>query len=105
MQRLYEIEFTHKSPHYLGNEAIFTKTFREAAILQQQVPEPELGLLGMVHGSQLPALVSKAGTLGKQVTPPSEVMADTFSPDSYWWLFRQLHDRVKGDPIKSYPNH
>jgi secernin len=58
-----------------------------------------------VHGSQLPALVSKAGTLGKQVTPPSEVMADTFSPDSYWWLFRQLHDRVKGDPIKSYPTH
>jgi secernin len=31
----------------IGNEAIFTKTFREAAILQQQVSEPELGLLGM----------------------------------------------------------
>jgi len=26
---------------------------------------------------------------------------DTFSPHSYWWLFRELLDRVKGDPISS----
>src|SRR5690606_33455139 len=28
---------------------------------------------------------------------------DTFSPDSYWWLFRRLNDVVKGDVIRSIP--
>lgn len=58
-----------------------------------------------VHGSQLPEIVSKAGTFGKKVAPPPEVEEDEFTPDSYWWLFRRLLDKVKGDPFGSLPNH
>jgi hypothetical protein len=28
---------------------------------------------------------------------------DAFSASSYWWLFRELMDRVKGHPIASLP--
>jgi len=56
------------------------------------------------HGSQLPAMVSNAGTFGgNQVVAPPQAEPDTFSPDSYWWLFRRLMDEVKGDPINSLP--
>lgn len=54
-----------------------------------------------VHGSKLPPIVSTAGACGKRVTPPPETEQDKFSPDSYWWLFRALLDKVKGDPIQS----
>jgi secernin len=57
------------------------------------------------HGSQLPEMVSKAGTFGNKVVAPPQAEPDTFSLDSYWWLFRQLMDNVKGDPINSLPNH
>lgn len=50
-----------------------------------------------VHGSSLPTPVSTAGTFGKRVVPPSEARADEFSPDSYWWLFRDLTDMVSAD--------
>jgi len=56
-----------------------------------------------VHGSKLPEVVSRAGTFGKRVVPPDQAAEDQFSPDSYWWLFRQLMDKVKGDPVKSVP--
>ena len=56
-----------------------------------------------VHGSQLPAAVSAAGAFGKCIVAPDAAVEDTFSPDSYWWLFRELLDRVKGDPIASVP--
>jgi secernin len=56
-----------------------------------------------VHGSQLPAIVSQAGAVGKRVVAPHRVEADTFGPNSYWWLFRQLTDLVKGDPIRALP--
>lgn len=56
-----------------------------------------------VHGSQLPAIVSSAGAFGKRVVAPHAAVEDTFSPDSYWWLFRELLDRVKGDPVASVP--
>jgi secernin len=56
-----------------------------------------------VHGSQLPAIVSQAGALGKCVVAPHRVDVDTFAPNSYWWLFRQLTDLVKGDSIKALP--
>jgi secernin len=55
------------------------------------------------HGSRLPEMVSKAGTFGDKVVAPPQAEPDTFSPDSYWWLFRQLMDNVKGDPIHSVP--
>jgi secernin len=58
-----------------------------------------------VHGTRLPEIVSKAGTIGKCVVAPNQSARDQFSPDSYWWLFRQLLDQVKGDPISSVPNY
>ena len=56
-----------------------------------------------VHGSQLPAIVSSTGAFGKRVVAPHVAVEDTFSPDSYWWLFRELLDRVKGNPTASVP--
>lgn len=56
-----------------------------------------------VHSSKLPPIVSRAGTFGKRVVPPDQAGEDTFVPDSYWWLFRQLMDKVKGDPVRSMP--
>jgi secernin len=58
-----------------------------------------------VAGSHLPAIVSQAGGAGKRIVPPPEAAADTFAPTSYWWLFRQLMDRVKGDPIAAQPGY
>ena len=58
-----------------------------------------------VHGSVLPEIVSRAGTFGKRVVPPDQAREDEFSPDSYWWLFRRLMDAVKGDPVRSLPDH
>jgi secernin len=56
-----------------------------------------------VHGGRLPEMVSRAGTFGKRVVPPNQATADAFAPGSYWWLFRELIDRAKGDPIRSVP--
>jgi secernin len=58
-----------------------------------------------VHGESLPAIVSRAGTAGKRVIPPADAKEDAFAPDSYWWLFRRLLDKAKGDPINSIPGH
>ena len=58
-----------------------------------------------VHGSQLPAIVSQAGVAGKQIIPPPQATVDTFASTSYWWLFRQLMDSVKGDPIVARPGY
>ena len=58
-----------------------------------------------VHGNGLPSIVSQAGTFGKRVVPPPEAVPDEFDSNSYWWLFRRLMDRVKGDPIKSIPGY
>ena len=40
-----------------------------------------------------------------QLLTRPETAEDVFSPDSYWWLFKHLMDQVKGDPMKSLPNH
>lgn len=56
-----------------------------------------------VHGRNLPEIVATAGTFGKRVTPADAAREDTFSPQSYWWLFRELMDRVKGHPTASVP--
>jgi secernin len=50
-----------------------------------------------VNGSKLPAIVSAAGTFGKKITPPDRVLSDRFSENSYWWLFRDLTDKVNLD--------
>lgn len=54
-----------------------------------------------VHGSTLSEIVTTAGTFGKRVCAPTAAGEDTFSLHSYWWLFRELLDRVKGDAISS----
>lgn len=57
-----------------------------------------------VHGSKLPATVSRAGRAGKSVTPPPEAVQDRYSAESWWWQFRELSDLVKGDEIGSRYN-
>jgi secernin len=45
----------------------------------------------------LPALLSKAGTAGRAMIPPPEAKQDQYEVGSYWWLFRNLLDLIKGD--------
>jgi hypothetical protein len=56
-----------------------------------------------VHGSKLPEIVSAAGTYGSVVQRPDKVKQDSFSLHSYWWLFRDLADRVNIDRQKRLP--
>lgn len=42
-------------------------------------------------------MLSTAGQTGKTVTAPPLAKRDKFSEDSYWWLFRDLLDKIKGD--------
>ena len=51
-----------------------------------------------VHGSGLPEIVSAAGTNGNVVEMPSKTKRDTFSDKSYWWLVRDLADKIRSDP-------
>ncbi len=51
------------------------------------------------NGTKLPDIVSTTGKRGKTVTAPPEAKPDEYSPDSYWWLFRELIDIVKGDEL------
>lgn len=46
---------------------------------------------------KLPALLSKVGTAGRAIIPPPEAKQDQYGIGSYWWLFRDLLDRIKGD--------
>ena len=48
-----------------------------------------------IQGSKLPEIVSDAGTYGKVIEQPSKVKVDEFSSDSYWWLFRDLCNKVR----------
>jgi secernin len=50
-----------------------------------------------VHGSGLPEIVSTAGTHGNVVEMPSKTKRDTFSDKSYWWLVRDLADKIRSD--------
>jgi secernin len=58
-----------------------------------------------VRGTRLPPIVSRAGTAGKRTVAPQLAPTDTWAPDSYWWLFRELMDRVKGDAVGSLPGY
>jgi hypothetical protein len=55
-----------------------------------------------VHGDKIPEIVSKAGNFGKKVLPPSKVKRDAFSQDSYWWLSRDLCDKINFDREKRH---
>jgi secernin len=50
-----------------------------------------------MEGGELPALLSKAGTAGRALIPPSVAKQDQYVAGSYWWLFRDLLDRIKRD--------
>ncbi len=56
-----------------------------------------------IHGNHLPDIVTNPGTFGKRVISAELASEDSFSARSYWWLFRELMDRVKGHPISSLP--
>jgi secernin len=56
-----------------------------------------------VHGSKLPEIVTRAGSFDKRVVAADAAVPDTFSAQSYWWLFRELMDQTKGHPIGSVP--
>ena len=61
------------------------------------VPSSSCYIPFFIHGAGLPEIVSKTGTIGKKITPPSKVQEDQFSAESYWWLFRDLANLVKTD--------
>lgn len=56
-----------------------------------------------VHGGRLPAILSKAGTAGKAVIAPDKASRDAFAEDSYWWLFRDLCDKINIDEAARLP--
>jgi len=79
--------------------AVLPRTADELPVFWWAAGVPSSGCFvpAFVHGSKLPAIVSAAGTFGKKITPPDRVVADRFSENSYWWLFRDLADKVNLD--------
>ena len=61
------------------------------------VPSSSCYVPFFIHGRELPKIVTSAGVLGNRDVAPSKVGRDTFSPQSYWWLFRDLSDKVSAD--------
>ncbi|MDC0937078.1 hypothetical protein OAS39_12400 [Pirellulales bacterium] len=51
--------------------------------------------------SRLPEVLMTAGVEGKAITAPPQAKRDKFSAKSYWWLFRDLLDKIKGDETGS----
>ncbi|HEX7126217.1 MAG TPA: C69 family dipeptidase [Thermodesulfobacteriota bacterium] len=58
-----------------------------------------------VDAGGVPETVSRAGSERRSVTPPNEARPDTPAPDSYWWRFRTLLDRVKGNETGDHYRH
>ncbi len=50
-----------------------------------------------LQGSRIPEMVSQAGTFGHRVMPPDTVERDSFAANSYWWLSKDLSDKVDAD--------
>jgi secernin len=48
-----------------------------------------------VHANGIPPVVSRAGPQDG-LRPPDETLPDTYSEDSYWWIFRRLLDTITG---------
>jgi secernin len=61
------------------------------------VPSSSCYIPFFIHGQGLPEIVTKAGTFGRNIIPPSKVQEDQFSEESYWWLFRDLANLVKAN--------
>ena len=56
-----------------------------------------------IHGSGPPKIVTTAGTYGTHDESPSKTKRDKFSAESYWWLFRDLSDKVRADRATRSP--
>jgi len=56
-----------------------------------------------VHGKRLPEILATAGSAGRKVIPPEKAPRDTFAETSFWWLFRDLCDRINADEAKRLP--
>ncbi len=54
-----------------------------------------------VDGGGPPTVVSRAGRAGRFVRSATDSPSDAFSPDSYWWAFRELLNKVKRDEFGS----
>ena len=50
-----------------------------------------------IHGRHIPEILSRAGTFGRRIVPPDAAQRDAFSKDSYWWLAKDLSDKVEAD--------
>jgi len=67
------------------------------------VPDCSCYIPFFIHGKRMPKIVSTAGTHGSRVEMPSKTERDKFSAESYWWLFRDLTDRVAKDRGERLP--
>ncbi len=56
-----------------------------------------------VHGRRLPQILSTAGTAGRAVIAPEQAARDAFAESSFWWLFRDLCDKVNADEGSRLP--
>ncbi|MCG0276022.1 MAG: C69 family dipeptidase [Thermosediminibacteraceae bacterium] len=54
-----------------------------------------------IHAKGLPEILSNAGTVGKRVIAPPEAKEDSYSENSYWWIFKDLLETIKGDEYGS----
>ena len=84
-----------------ASSAIFVLTQSEARLpmMWWNAVTPCTGLYVPVFmgADDLPALLSKAGTVGRAIVPPPEAKQDQYEAGSYWWRFRSLLDLIKGD--------
>jgi len=67
------------------------------------VPSGGIFIPFFVHGSTLPPAVSAAGTFGRRIVPPDRAVADEFAAGSFWWLFRDLNDKINFDRTARLP--
>jgi len=56
-----------------------------------------------VHGRRLPEILSAPGAAGRAVIAPDKAPRDTFAENSFWWLLRDLCDRINADEAKRLP--
>jgi secernin len=61
------------------------------------VPSGGVFIPFFIHGSTLPSAVSTAGTFGRRIVPPDRAAPDGFAAQSFWWLFRDLNDKINFD--------
>lgn len=61
------------------------------------VPSSGIYIPFFVHGTELPTILTKAGTAGNVVVPPESAPIDQYAANSYWWIFRDLADLVNAD--------